>query len=222
HFTFPAQEKQVAPWDFAFPHGKGNFPRGISLFPHSKSNFLRGISLFPHRKSNFLRGRASARLSTALNSTARVRIELGPALMASSSSFSPEHRAARNGRYCVRNGGGNGQLGLRAGIELAPNSQLPSDSLGAFVHAGQAVVASLPLSAEKLRVDAFSIVADPQPKLPLAIPDFNFDPARVRVPECIAHRLDCNPVGLVTGERREVTGCAFHQHLKVGTIRAGL
>ena len=154
-------------------------------------------------------------------STARIRIELGPALMASSSFFSRRHRPARNGRFRVCNGGWNGQFGLRTGNELAPDSQLTSDSPGAFVHAGQAVVPVLPVSAENLRVDAFSIVADPQPKLPLAIMDFDFDATRVCVPECIAQRLDCNPVGLVPEGRSEVPLCAFHMPLKVGTATKG-
>src|SRR2546428_2899961 len=67
----------------------------------------------------------------------------------------------------------------------------------------------------------FSIVADPQPKLPLAIMDFDFDATRVCVPECIAHRLDCNPVGRVPEGRSEVPLCAFHMPLKVGTAAQG-
>ena len=105
-----------------FPHRKSNFLPGISLFPHGKSNFLRGISLFPHGKSNFLRPHYGCSVDTSLNSTARIPIELGPALMASSSFFSRRHRPARNRRFCICNGGWNGQSGLRTGIELAPDS----------------------------------------------------------------------------------------------------
>ena len=154
-------------------------------------------------------------------STARIRIELGPALMASSSFFSRRHRPARNRRFCICNGGWNGQSGLRTGIELAPDSQLTSDSPGAFVHCQ----ASRSARPARLRGGPsgrwLSIVAEPQPKLPLAIRDFDSDATCVCVPECIAHCLDCSPVGLVPVKRCKVPRCAFHMHLKVGTATKG-
>src|SRR4029450_9101981 len=44
------------------------------------------------------------------------------------------------GRFGIGNRGGNGQLGLCAGIELTREGQLTPYQPGAFLHAGQAVV----------------------------------------------------------------------------------
>ena len=150
---------QVFLLGFTFPTVETQFPARHFAFPAQESNFLRGISLFPHGKSNFLRPHYGCSVDTSLNSTARIPIELGPALMASSSFFSRRHRPARNRRFCICNGGWNGQSGLRTGIELAPDSQLTSDSPGAFGHC-QASRSARPArlrGGPYLRVDAFPL-----------------------------------------------------------------
>ncbi len=67
-------------------------------------------------------------------------------------------------------------------------------------------MSGLPTFSKNLLIDALSVVQHPQPKLPLFIPDFYFDPSRLGVAECIAHRLAPNPVDLVPEERSEIPG----------------
>ena len=78
------------------------------------------------------------------------------------------------------------------------------------------------MPTNNLGVDALSVVPDQQTKLALVIPDLHFDPPRLCVPECVAHRLACNPVDLVADQRSEISWCAFDLHTKLGTILAGL
>src|SRR5439155_15838453 len=119
-------------------------------------------------------------------------------------------------------GGGNAQLGLCAGVELTPDDQLTSHKFGAFVHTWQTVVSGAPASIKKLRVNALTVVPDPQTKAPLLIADFHFDPPRVCVAECIAHRLAGNPIDFVPEDWSKIPRCALHLHTKVGTIIVGL
>src|SRR5438093_162772 len=170
HFSYAG--KAISCVAFRFSRTGKAISAWHSAFPAQEKKFLLGISLFPHGKSNFLRPHYGCSVDTSLNSTARIPIELGPAFMASSSFFSRRHRPARNRRFCICNGGWNGQSGLRTGIELAPDSQLTSDSPGAFGHCQ----ASRSARPARLRGGPsgrwLSIVAEPQPKLPLAIRDF--------------------------------------------------
>src|SRR5262249_32653729 len=109
-------------------------------------------------------------------------------------SSRPKTRTAPTWRFGVSNGGGNGELGLWAGIDLTPNRQLTAPNPGAFMHAGQAVVSSAPVSAQNLRVNALSVVAHSQPELPPVIADFHFNPPRTCVAEGIAHGFAGNAV----------------------------
>src|ERR1700675_5058228 len=106
-----------------------------------------------------------------------------------SSSLSRRHRAARTGGFCVCKVGGYGQLDLRTGIEPNRDSQLAPHKFGPFLHPSQAEVAGASTPTKHLLIDALSVVQDPHPKLPPFMPDFHIDPPRLRVPECIAHRL---------------------------------
>src|SRR6266700_6142606 len=129
------------------------------------------------------------------SSTARIRIELGPVVMSSVSSTSaPEHPTARCGRFGVRDGGGNGQLGLHTGVEFTPDRELTSHKFGAFVHTRQTVVSGAPASIQERRINALAVVPHPQPKLPLVVADFHFYSLRVCVSECITQRLASDPV----------------------------
>ena len=65
------------------------------------------------------------------------------------------------------------------------------------MHARQAVVSGAgPACDKKLRVNSHAVVPYPQPKLPLVTAISTSDRARLRVPECIAHRLGSNPENL--------------------------
>jgi hypothetical protein len=93
---------------------------------------------------------------------------------------------------------------------LLRDSQLAPRKFGAFLHAGQTEVSGAAAFPCDLLIDPLSVVQDPQPKLPPFIPDLYFDPPRLGVSKCIAHRLACNPVDFVPDERSEIPGCAFH------------
>src|SRR5712671_1470225 len=137
--------------------------------------------------------------------------------------FPREHfrqpRPPSTGRCLVSTGGRHAQLNLRARIELTPDSQLTSHQLGAFTHATQTVVPSVAVSLKMLRVNALSVISDPQPKLPFVIPDFHFDPLRLRVLEGIAHRFSCDPVDFISEDWMEIPRGSFNLHAKLGCIR---
>src|SRR5262249_45423813 len=152
------------------------------------------------------------------SSAARIRIKLGLALIASSSSFSRRHRPAR---FCIGNRGRNSKLDLGPGIEFTPDTELSPHKFGALVHTRQAEVPAAPASSWNARIKAFSVIPDPHAKLPLIIPDFHFDSPGVRVPECVAQRLAGDPVDLVPHDWSEVSRCAFHLETKFGRILAG-
>jgi hypothetical protein len=57
-----------------------------------------------------------------------------------------------------------------------------------------------PPTCQEIGVDALAIIPDPQPNLLLVIADLDFNLLRPCVPECIAQRLTCDPVDLVTHE----------------------
>src|SRR5216684_1755216 len=156
------------------------------------------------------------------SSTARIRIELGPVVMGSvSSTSSPEHPTARNRQFSVCDGGRNGHFSLRAGVEFTPDRQLASLKFGAFVHTRQTIVSGAPASIQDRRINALAVVPYPQPKLPLVVANFHFDPLRVRVAECITQRLTGNPVDFVPRQRSEIARHALHEHPAGGRILAG-
>ena len=124
--------------------------------------------------------------------------------------------------YAMR--GGNRQLDLSAGIELAPDGQLPAHEFGAFVHARQAVVSgpaafiqttcgSMPLPSSRTR----------NPKLPLVVTDVHFDPPRAwrAGMHCAALRAAIRYTSSRTIGSRSL-GFAFHLHAKLRTLPVGL
>src|SRR6266436_2520642 len=115
-------------------------------------------------------------------------------------------------------GGRHAQLNLRARIDLTPDGQLTSHQLGSFAHATQTVVPSVAVSIKMLRVDALSVIPDPQPKLPFVIPDFHFDPLRLCVLEGIAHCFSCDPVDFISEDWMEIPRGSFNLYVKLGCI----
>jgi hypothetical protein len=61
-------------------------------------------------------------------------------------------------------------------------------------------------------IDAFSIIANPQAELPIIVPDFGFNVARLRVPEGISQHLAPDPVNLVLKVWRQTPVRSFHRH----------
>src|SRR5262249_39937793 len=117
--------------------------------------------------------------------------------MPSSSSCLRRCRTRLCDGLSVCNGSRDSQLDLCSGIVLTPHGQLAPNQLGAFMHPGQTVVSGARASLKNFCVNALSVVPDVQPKLPLVVSDFHFDPARVCMPEGIANPLGSNPVDII-------------------------
>src|SRR5260370_12539996 len=88
----------------------------------------------------------------------------------------------------VRNGAWNAQLYFCARADLAPNIESGADLLGPLAHAWQTPV-SITSRVQELRVNAFSIIPDTQPKKAFAVGDVGFDLARPCVVERISERF---------------------------------
>src|SRR5258705_2639715 len=104
-------------------------------------------------------------------------------------------------RFIVSYGGWNRDFNLTTGIDLTPDGQVTSYCLSPLAHAIQPPVSCALLLSKKLRVNSLSIIPNPHSKLPFVIVDFHFNPSGLCVPECIAHRLRCNPVDLISKDR---------------------
>jgi hypothetical protein len=61
-------------------------------------------------------------------------------------------------------------------------------------------------------IDAFSIIANPQAKFPIIVPDFSFNVAGLRVPESVSQHLAPDPVDLVLKDGRQTPMWSFHRH----------
>ncbi len=108
------------------------------------------------------------------------------------------------------------EFNLRTGIELTPDGQLTACKFGAFAHAMQAKMSGTPISTKNPGIDPFSVVSNPQSKLPFVIADIDFYLPRLCVPECIAQRLGRNPVDFIAQDRTEILRRALHRHQKDG------
>src|SRR5262249_54095717 len=130
------------------------------------------------------------------------RRRLGPeSIRTSSRCLSRRLQWGLHGRFCVCDPAVYGRLDLRTGTGFAPDSQLSSHQLRAFVHTGQAVMTGAAAALENLLVDALSVVSNPQPEPALVVEDFHFDLTRLSVPERIAQRLDSNPIEFIPDDR---------------------
>src|SRR5258707_984735 len=141
-----------------------------------------------------------------------------PSLRVSLRKLLSQPPTASSGRYLVSSRRRNPQLHLCTQIEFTPHRQLAAHKLGALAHAPQTIVSGASVFIQKLRVNALPIIPDPQPKPPLVIPDFHFDPPRPCVVQCIAQCFPSNPVDFVSQYRMEVTRRALYLHMKLGGI----
>ena len=121
----------------------------------------------------------------------------------------PPTSACRSCSVCDRAGYLQLYLRSRSRSRSTPDIQLPTDSCGAFAHSAQTVVADQSFF-DDFRIHAPSVVPDTQPQYLVAIVDFRFDPARLRVAEGISYRLAGNPVDFILEDRLEVAWPTFH------------
>ena len=66
-----------------------------------------------------------------------------------------------------------------------------------------------------------SVVANPQPKEPVIVVDFQFDSARLRMPEGVPQGLGSNPVDFVAKDRMERPRLSFYLNIKVAGASVG-
>src|SRR5260370_40257719 len=91
------------------------------------------------------------------------------------SEFPGQPRTRSSGSCLVSSRGRNPQLNLRARIALAPHREFDAQKFSAFAHATQTVMSGASVFIQKLRVNSFSVIADPQAKLPSELPESPFD-----------------------------------------------
>src|SRR6516164_10713862 len=77
-------------------------------------------------------------------------------------------------------------------------------------------------SLKNLWINAFAVVTDAQPKLPLVVSDLHFDSRCLCMMKGIAYRLARNAVDVVSQDWSEIPGCAFYIHAKLGRLRVPL
>src|SRR5262245_6103105 len=94
----------------------------------------------------------------------------------------------------------DGQLDFGPAIAAAPDSQTPTDSLGALSHPREAPVAVAAL-AQDLLVDAAPIVAYADTDARRLVRDRQFDLAAARVPQRIDQRFAADAMNLIADER---------------------
>ena len=109
----------------------------------------------------------------------------------------------------VGNGGRNVELDLRAGIQLTPHFQVPTNKFGAFAHAVQAIVSDTPVVGQDPRVNAPSVISNAHPEMPVVVPDFHVDSLRLCMTKRIAHRFAGDSIDLVAEDWLEVAWSAL-------------
>ena len=82
--------------------------------------------------------------------------------------------------------------------------------LRSFPYAAHTPMPRCPASFQNARVNAFSVIAYAQAKLAIVVPDFNFDPARLRMLKGVSQNLACNPVDFVARKCTQGFSLALH------------
>src|SRR5690242_18708816 len=92
---------------------------------------------------------------------------------------------------------GNRKFHLSARTHFTPEIKVSADSLGPFAHARYAEVSRLSAGPQDFGVDALAIIAHPQTKLIVIVPDLHFDVARSGMCERISEHFARDAVDLV-------------------------
>src|SRR5271165_3066399 len=100
-------------------------------------------------------------------------------------------------RRSVSDGGGDGQLHFRASATFAPQCQPRSNSFGPLPNPGQPPMAGARAFPQNRRVNALSVVTDPQTEHIWVVLDCGFNPGCARVLESVSQYLASDPVDLV-------------------------
>jgi hypothetical protein len=93
--------------------------------------------------------------------------------------------------------GGDRQLNLRAGSNLAPEIKSSSNALRAFTHALQTPVSRGCTVLQHRGIDTSAIVANSNPKYAIIVSDLYFNPSSVRMPIRISQDLERDAIDLI-------------------------
>ena len=121
-------------------------------------------------------------------------------------------------RRSVSDGSGDGQLHFRAGSIFAPQFQPRSDSFGPLPDPGQPPMTGARAFLQNRRVNALSIITDPQTEQIWVVVDCGFNPACASMPESVSQYLTSDPVDLVLKQRRQGLRLPLHDHLENGRM----
>jgi hypothetical protein len=84
------------------------------------------------------------------------------------------------------------------------------------------MMSGAPALGKNVGINAFSVVADSQPKMPVAILDCHFDARRLCVAPSIAHRFATDTVDFLAYNWRKFPRGPFPIHVQFGAWAAGL
>src|SRR5271157_1393995 len=121
-------------------------------------------------------------------------------------------------RRSVSDGGGDGQLHFRASSTFAPQCQPRSNSFGPLPDPGQPPMTGARPFLHNCRVNALSIITDPQTEQIWVVVDCGFNPARASVLESVSQYLTSDPVDLVLEQRRQGSRRPLRDHLENGRM----
>src|ERR1044071_3221381 len=97
----------------------------------------------------------------------------------SSSCIPSRRRWRRAGGLPVGKGSRNRQFHIRSRSGPAEYRELAPYHLGALLHAGETEVSLAPHAIQHVLVDALAVVPHPETKVPLVVPHFHVDVARL-------------------------------------------
>src|SRR6266481_325699 len=101
-----------------------------------------------------------------------------------------------NRRCFVNNRGGNTQINFGARSRFTPHFQFPANPLGTLAHTRQAPMPYPFRTISHVGINSFSVISYSQAKQIIAVSDFGFDSARMRMVESIPQPLTSNPEDL--------------------------
>src|SRR5262245_39667894 len=156
--------------------------------------------------TNFMSGSALTSAAIPLRRSAwssTVRIRITPASLGMRPrSFAEQPKYAGVGGLWVRDRCGDNELDLRARACFAPEIQFRANKFRAFADSGQAPMSSARTFTEHLRVNAYSVIANPQAEQPIIVANFDFDLFGARMSESVSQDLAANTIDLILNNRR--------------------
>ena len=95
---------------------------------------------------------------------------------------------------------------------------LASDECGAFPHARQAKVSLSGCGRENRRINAFSVIPDPQPEALIVITDFNLDLLCICMKKSVAEGFGSNLIHFVTENGMQISRLALNGYTECRAV----